>query len=130
MFHVIRKGSAGLSGHRIQCLGCHWKQAWTILRLRSSVTSAASEVVDDAKPFSDIPGPSGLPYFGTYFRHKLGGINVYKMPETLKEWYRQYGGVVKETLLGHTVVHVFDPEAIVTAMQLKGSDPLSVTNFL
>ena len=32
--------------------------------------------------------------------------------DTLIDWHKEYGSVVKETFLGHTVVHVFDPEAI------------------
>jgi hypothetical protein len=31
--------------------------------------------------------------------------------DTLKKWHQQYGNIVKETLLGHTVVHIFDPDA-------------------
>ena len=27
---------------------------------------------DDAKPFSEIPGPKGLPFIGTYFHYRLG----------------------------------------------------------
>ncbi|KAK7102795.1 probable cytochrome P450 CYP44 [Littorina saxatilis] len=107
------KGTTVLTLYRAQCLGCCWKQGMTI-RWRSSVTlfRAEGSESEDVKPFADIPGPKGPPYFGTYFQYKLGGININKMPETLKQWHKQYGGIVKETLLGHTIVHVFDPEAI------------------
>ena len=45
---------------------------------RSSVTlSSASQNVDNldyikAKPFSEIPGPKGLPYLGTLFQYTRG----------------------------------------------------------
>ena len=48
-------------------------------------------------------------------KHSVSGvIDIHKILETLKQWHHQYGSVVKETMLGHTVVHVFDPEAIRT----------------
>ena len=46
------------------------------LRLQSSATSSLSERSGDVKPFDEIPGPGGLPYFGTYFKYKLGKVSL------------------------------------------------------
>ncbi|KAK7503358.1 hypothetical protein BaRGS_00005279 [Batillaria attramentaria] len=105
LFHVLPSTGGGIR--------CCWRSLRTTsVILRSSVTSETSDVTQNAKPFSEIPGPKGLPYFGTLLMYKSGQINVFKLPETLKRWHRQYGGIVKETLAGHTVVHMFDPEFI------------------
>ena len=38
----------------------------------ASVAHTVDEDYNNAKPFSDIPGPPGLPYFGTLFQYKRG----------------------------------------------------------
>lgn len=93
--------------------GVYWRQFVSplIIRLQSTI---ASETSSNVKSFDDIPGPRGPPYFGTYFQYKLGTIDPHKTMDTLKHWHGQYGSIVKETLLGHTVIHVFDPEAVQT----------------
>lgn len=54
--------------------------------------------------------------------------------DTLQEWHHQYGSIVKETFLGHTVVHVFDPEAIRTVYanedKMPRIEPLAETTQL
>ena len=49
--------------------GCKWKHVALATRLESTIASPATE---DVKPFHDIPGPGGPPYFGTYFMYKSG----------------------------------------------------------
>ena len=42
-----------------------------------TVTTASLDASDDydkCKPFSSIPGPSGLPYFGTLFYYRAGKL--------------------------------------------------------
>lgn len=44
---------------------------------RTSTTAASLNIDDDydkCKPFSNIPGPTGLPYFGTLFYYKAGRL--------------------------------------------------------
>ncbi|KAL8611299.1 hypothetical protein ACOMHN_013730 [Nucella lapillus] len=77
-----------------------------------SPSSAASKLSGDAKPFEDLPGPGGPPYFGTYFKYKLGAIDKSKLFDTVRQWHEQYGPVFKEVCLGQTIVHVADTEAI------------------
>ena len=60
-----------------------------------------------------------------------GVIDIHKIMDTLQEWHHQYGSIVKETFLGHTVVHVFDPEAIHTVYanedKMPRIEPLTLT---
>lgn len=42
----------------------------------------------------------------------LGWLNMKNVPDVLRQWYKQYGGIVKEIRAGHTVVHIFDPDLI------------------
>lgn len=56
---------------RAHCFGCCGKWASVTLRLQSLATSSG-----DVKPFDEIPGPGGLPYFGAYFKYKLGKVSL------------------------------------------------------
>ncbi|XP_025108023.1 probable cytochrome P450 CYP44 isoform X2 [Pomacea canaliculata] len=79
----------------------------------ASVTSDTSDRWSkNVKSFDDIPGPKGLPYFGTLLPYRLGWLNMKNVPDVLRQWYKQYGGIVKEIRAGHTVVHIFDPDLI------------------
>ena len=75
MYQWVKGGSSVL---RQLHHGCPWKQALFSARFRSSVASASSdsELSGDIKPYEDIPGPKGLPYFGTYFHYKFGKLCV------------------------------------------------------
>ena len=48
----------------------------TSCALRAEATAAASNALDvdydKSKPFNSIPGPTGLPYFGTLFHYRAG----------------------------------------------------------
>ena len=61
---------------RAHNFGCCGKWVSVNLRLQSSATSSLSERSGDVKPFDEIPGPGGLPYFGTYFKYKLGKVSL------------------------------------------------------
>ena len=60
---------------RTHWFGCHRKWASATFRLQSLAASSHSEITQDVKPFDDIPGPGGLPYFGTYFKYQLGKLS-------------------------------------------------------
>ncbi|XP_041347656.1 probable cytochrome P450 CYP44 [Gigantopelta aegis] len=77
-----------------------------------------------AKPFSEIPGPKGLPYFGTLFQYRLGRYrNIDRLQDALMEQHRTYGKIMKETLLGETSIHLFDPDYIKLVYQNEGKNP-------
>ncbi|XP_064605304.1 probable cytochrome P450 CYP44 [Liolophura sinensis] len=66
----------------------------------------------NAKAFSEMPGPKGLPYIGTLLEYRLGRFKIERYVDALLERHRMYGPIVKETLLGHTSVHLFHPELV------------------
>ena len=50
------------------------KQAVSLLKIDDSVFE--NREYEESKPFSEIPGPKGLPFIGTYFHYRLG-MNYY-----------------------------------------------------
>ena len=45
------------------------------VRMLTTSLDAANDY-DNAKPFNSIPGPAGLPYFGTLFYYRAGKLSV------------------------------------------------------
>lgn len=98
---------------------------------RSTVAAADSDqqVVTDydrAKPFDEIPGPPGLPYLGTMLQYRKGPFKKYdtdRFQYAVMDRYMKYGKIVKETVAGATVVHLFDPDYIRTVFQAEGKLP-------
>jgi hypothetical protein len=79
----------------------------------------------DVKPFSEMPGPKGLPLLG----------NVWAMPKYLKDGYclinledkfAKYGPIFKENLLGAEIVHVCDVNGVERVHRLEGKYPRRV----
>lgn len=110
--------------------------------IRFSSTAAAvspsakvdAENTSDAKPFSAVPGPRGVPVFGNLLDYKLGiksflrgdfekngqqvlqffiftgPYSVDKYHEALLEIYKKYGPLVRQRFGGRQMIHVFDPD--------------------
>lgn len=76
-----------------------------------------------AKPFEDIPGPKGLPYFGTLHQYRLGPYRIDGYHEALLDRYRKYGKIFKEKINGSTTVHLFDPDYARVIYQHEGKIP-------
>jgi len=47
---------------------------YSTVRTETTASLDASDYYDKAKSFSSIPGPSGLPYFGTLFYYRAGKL--------------------------------------------------------
>ena len=52
-----------------------------------------------------------------------GPFSVEKYHDALLSRYRQYGPIFKETIAGHTIVHLMDPEYIKVMYQTEGKIP-------
>lgn len=81
---------------------------------------------DKAKPFDQIPGPRGLPLLGTMLQYRKGPFHKYntdKFHLALMDKYKKYGKIMKETIAGSTVVHLFDPDYIKAVFQAEGKFP-------
>ena len=49
-----------------------WKQASSAATVKSKPLPELEEDVNNARPFSEIPGPKGLPYIGTTYEYRRG----------------------------------------------------------
>ena len=59
----------------------------------------------------------------TYALIFTGPFSVEKYHDALLSRYRQYGPIFKETIAGHTIVHLMDPEYIKVMYQTEGKIP-------
>lgn len=105
---------------------------WSVQRCHRSTVAAVDsdqQVVtdyDNAKPFDEIPGPRGLPYLGTMLQYRKGPFNKYdtdRFQDAVMDRYQQYGKIMKETISGTTIVHLFDPDYIRAVFQAEGKLP-------
>ena len=86
--------------------------------IRASSTFSAHQVKQDenyspARPFNEIPGPRGLPFFGSVFElRREGGIENYHIINQNR--FEKYGSIYKETILGRTTIHINDTAAAET----------------
>ncbi|CAH1797914.1 unnamed protein product [Owenia fusiformis] len=67
---------------------------------------------EKGRPFDTIPGPKGVPVFGTLFQYTRGPYSIDTYPNALVDRYYRYGPIFKETIAAKTRVHIFDPEEI------------------
>lgn len=89
----------------------------------SNDCQSRTEEYEQARPFGEIPGPRGLPYFGTLHQYRTGRYRSGDYHKVLIERYRKYGKIVKETINGETVVHLFDPVYVQKMYQNEGKSP-------
>ncbi|KAK3103504.1 hypothetical protein FSP39_019686 [Pinctada imbricata] len=101
--------------------------------LQRSVASAEFGVVSEreselknVQPFSEIPGPKGVPFLGTLFQYSGGIFQKYspdRYQDALQDRYKQYGKIMKETIAGVTAVRLFDPDYVRIVYQNEGKIP-------
>lgn len=77
-----------------------------------------------ARAFSEIPGPRAWPLVGSTLEYRWGprGKTAYHL--ALLDMYRKYGPLVKESLGGKTILHVFDLDDIKTVYSHEGKYPI------
>ncbi|KAH9507956.1 hypothetical protein Btru_052455 [Bulinus truncatus] len=79
---------------------------------------------EKAFPFSAIPGPKGLPWIGQWLRFKLNEKDRHYRDLVLQEYNVKYGDIVKETIAGRTVVHLFKPDYIKLIYETESKYPI------
>ncbi|RUS76286.1 hypothetical protein EGW08_015958 [Elysia chlorotica] len=86
--------------------------------------SASCSDYDNCLPFSKIPGPRGLPWFGKWLEYKLDYSKVHRRDKILKKLQSEYGDIVKETIAGRHIVHLFHPDYIKLVYESEGKYPV------
>ena len=101
----------------IQGLGRGWKQS--VQHIHSVLRFTHT------KPFSEIPGPKGLPVLGTLPKYLPGiGGDSFTCPLTALKKYKEFGSIVKENIIGNDfIVYLFDPHHIETMYRNEGEFP-------
>ncbi|KAL1139025.1 hypothetical protein AAG570_009086 [Ranatra chinensis] len=81
---------------------------------------------NDLKPFSSIPGPRSVPFFGTSWKYFpiIGNYDFHRLHEAGMKKLKEYGPVVKEEIVpGVFFVTLFDPEDIAKMYKAEGRYP-------
>ncbi|XP_014662612.1 PREDICTED: probable cytochrome P450 CYP44 [Priapulus caudatus] len=125
--HILKLGTGiSFAGHHRPSEIC--SVISSIKRFSTSKTRLSSPLpaigtdnsLSDAKPFSEIPGPMGLPYIGTMLDYKLRPSTYHKR---LLQLHKRYGKIWKETIAGNVIVHLMDPDMIRTVYDAEGKIP-------
>ncbi|XP_041349336.1 probable cytochrome P450 CYP44 [Gigantopelta aegis] len=87
------------------------------------LSTVMKQVNPDVKPFSEIPGPRGLPFVGSLLYYKTGRHSVERFPDALMERFQTYGNISKERFGTETVVRLFDPRYIQDMYKQEGKYP-------
>lgn len=105
-----------------------------VQRQRSHIAAASPEdvcpyeaSVQDAKPYSEVPGPKSLPILGNTWR-LLPIIGQYEISDVAKLsglFYKEYGKIVKLSgLMGRPdLLFVYDPDEIEKVYREEGPTP-------
>ncbi|XP_077292892.1 cytochrome P450 CYP12A2-like [Arctopsyche grandis] len=92
----------------------------------SSEYHCSKEEWDNAKPFSQIPGPAALPIIGNTWRFlpKIGNHNIFGL-KLFEKVNNQFGDIVKlEKILGlKTLIQIYDPSDIEKIYKVEGVIP-------
>lgn len=77
------------------------------------------------KPFSEIPGPKGLPVVGSLLDAWRGGVFRGQIHQYLENGRKKYGPIFKQEFGGnHISVNLFDPEDIEGLFRMESEPPM------
>ncbi|XP_001661673.2 cytochrome P450 302a1, mitochondrial [Aedes aegypti] len=84
--------------------------------------SCATVVLENVKPYNQIPGPRGPFGFGNLYQY-IPGIGKYSfdaLHESGQDKYEKYGPIVRETMIpGQDIVWLYDPNDIAAVLNDK-----------
>ncbi|KAL9965314.1 hypothetical protein ACROYT_G029095 [Oculina patagonica] len=77
------------------------------------------------RPFKEIPGPKGLPYFGDVFNFvQLQRSEFKDQMSALQNAFKKYGPIFKRTIMGKTVVFFEKPTDVEAVFKGDGIHPM------
>ncbi|GFR62459.1 cytochrome P450 CYP44D1 [Elysia marginata] len=89
---------------------------------QTSVPTSSNDY-ESCLPYSKIPGPGGLPWFGRWLEYRLDYSKVLRRDLILKKLRANYGDIVKETIAGREIIHLFHPDYIKQVYESEGKYP-------
>jgi len=93
------------------------------VRLLSSAVPKVQNDLKDAKPFSEMPGPKGLPFVGNILTLPLYLMNSEEQHVQLKKAFDKYGPIFKEKIGHFELVNLCEINAVEKVHRREGKFP-------
>ena len=90
----------------------------SLIRLQQTHAVENAEV----KPYNEIPGPKGLPFFGTLFDYVRNKGHT-RIHEIQQDRAQQYGEIYREKILDYDTVTISNPDDIQYLFRNEGKYP-------
>ena len=82
-----------------------------------------TDLPEGVRPFDEIPGPRGVPYFGDV----LSFVKTYEFDEqmaALQNAFAKYGPIFKKTVMGRSIVFFENPSDVEAVFKGDGRFPI------
>ena len=103
--------------------------AWLFTEFRSAWNGSQAQLPKNVRTFSKIPGPRGLPWFGSVIQHIMNAKSIQHVC-TQKKLFEQYGPIFKETVMGKTHVYIQSPVDLEAVFKAEGKFPKRSTDVM
>ena len=103
--------------------------AWLFTEFRSLWNGSQAQLSKDVRAFSKIPGPRGLPWFGSVIQHIMNAKSI-QHACIKKKLFEQYGPIFKETVMGKTHVYIQSPTDLEAVFKAEGKFPKRSTDVM
>ena len=103
--------------------------AWLFIEFCSLWNGSQTQLSKDVRAFSKIPGPRGLPWFGSVIQHIMNAKSIQHVC-TQKKLFEQYGPIFKETVMGKTHVYIQSPADLEAVFKAEGKFPKRSTDVM
>ena len=103
--------------------------AWLFPEFRSAWNGSQAQLPKDVRAFSKIPGPRGLPWFGSVIQHIMNAKSI-QHACIKKKLFEQYGPIFKETVMGKTHVYIQSPADLEAVFKAEGKFPKRSTDVM
>ena len=103
--------------------------AWLFTEFRTAWNGSQAKLPKNVRAFSKIPGPRGLPWFGSVIQHIMNAKSIQHVC-TQKRLFEQYGPIFKETVMGKTHVYIQSPADLEAVFKAEGKFPKRSTDVM
>ena len=89
----------------------------------STNKTATDENSENIKDFSELPGPKGLPIFGTTLT-TLKAVSSHQLHKYFQSRFQKFGPIFHEKLGGNSMVFIHDPDDVAGLFRNEGKYPV------